>query len=857
MWAGSGQGHGRARGALRVNCMRNFLFSLRQFFRHELGHFGRAILDLFHLLPPVAATLICLLFIKVGQLHEIYYSYLEEQRILPVVAAVLGLSLLSIALHASHYWLSAIREQVIFTTFTRPNIGIDFRSVRRWGGVAWAVLPWLGLATGLWKANYEISKHHDQLNAAIALFEGDRPPVPEIPARVLNWMIPSVILAIIIGLLVVALIHHWRERRLALSTFLATTALLLFLAFLMPYRGYDMVGVYRTIGPIATLSLEILFVYAIATALAVLSQKSKFPTLTLLIVALVAAAFLGIDFFRVTLFFGVVCALFCIGAALAQYGWFSGLAALLSIVSLIACYRDWSLANHWDRDPNVPTTDAKETNTQSPLKIDSVEASFEKWLGPRLKTAGSSHSYPVFIIAVEGGGIYAASAASLFLARLQDDCPDFADHIFAISAVSGGSIGASVFQALAHTHRGVGTNQCAEQAPPLSAEPSHSLTNDISSIMLKDHFSPTIGAIIPDLVGLPMGRAQSLEASFLSSVLAVDGCAEKRLTAQYVNHWSDGAEPALVLNTTSAETGYRVAFAPFLVHQNGDGAKRSVDGTLYSFADRDLTSEFTESTTPPKTVAGGSQNKPTQTARGGLAQTGGETMPLMFAAVASARFPFIMPPYAISVKPSAPDGAAERWNFVDGGYADWSGAATALDLYQALVQDLHNQKHDAKVDLKVLLLTSDDPLPEFKNIEGTQYGDVVAPFHALLNVRAGLGSQAVTQMCDFFRQDAGAQQESDPKHPSADLRCGSYGDGSWKIRVIRLQDEVYGLPLGWKISETSYNLISALVARTDLCAVIKVDPKASSEAKSDANELQKNSCALHDIELALKPLAER
>ena len=768
------------------------------------------------------AILICLLFIKVGQLHEIYYSYLEEPGILPVAAAVLSLSLLSIALHASHYWLSAIREQVIFRTFTRPNIGIDYRLVRRWGGGVWAFLPWLGLSIGLWKANSEISQHHDQLNAAIALFEGSRPPVREIPARVLNWMIPSVILAIIVGLLVVALIHQWRQNRVALGTFLATTALLLFLAFLMPYRGYDMVDAYRTIGPIPTLSLEILLVYTIAAALAVLSQKSNVPTLTLLIVVLVAADFLGIEFFRTTLFFGMLCALFSIAAALAQYGWFSGLTAMLSIVSLLACYRDWSLANRWDRDPNVSANSAQQTNTQSPLKIDIVEASFEKWLRPRLRTAGSSRSYPVFIIAVEGGGIYAASAASLFLARLQDDCPDFADHVFAISAVSGGSIGASVFQALAHTHHGVGTNQCAEQAPPLSAQPSHSLTSDISSIMLKDHFSPTIGAIIPDLFGLPMGRAAIIGSKF--SLLGPGGgsqCGGKiggSIREPLVGWRGDGVSPQHHIGGDRLSRGVRAFSRPSKWQWSQAKYQWHIVFLRGSRLDQRIRRQHHAAGKSCWRVA---EQSALRRLGATLVQTGGETMPLMFAAVASARFPFIMPPYAISVKSSAPDGAAARWNFVDGGYADSSGAATALDLYQALVQDLFNQKHDAKIDLKVLLLTSDDPLPEFKNIKGTEYGDFAAPLQTLLNVRAGLASQAVTQMCDFFRQDAGAQQESDPKHPSADLRCGSYGDGSWKIRVIRLQDEAYGLPLGWKISETSYNLISALVARKDLCAVIK------------------------------------
>src|SRR6202011_2474241 len=74
---------------------------------------------------------------------------------------------------------------------------------------------------------------------------------------------------------------------------------------------------------------------------------------------------------------------------------------------------------------------------------------FKDWLDARVDaTAYSGRSYPVFIIAVEGGGIYAASAASLFLAKLEDDNPGFSHHVFAISGVEGGAIGATVFQAL-------------------------------------------------------------------------------------------------------------------------------------------------------------------------------------------------------------------------------------------------------------------------------------------------------------------------------------------------------------------------------------------------------------------------
>jgi hypothetical protein len=49
--------------------------------------------------------------------------------------------------------------------------------------------------------------------------------------------------------------------------------------------------------------------------------------------------------------------------------------------------------------------------------------------------------YPVYIVAARGGGLYAAYHTAKFLARLQDQCPSFAQHSFAISGVSGGSLG--------------------------------------------------------------------------------------------------------------------------------------------------------------------------------------------------------------------------------------------------------------------------------------------------------------------------------------------------------------------------------------------------------------------------------
>lgn len=56
--------------------------------------------------------------------------------------------------------------------------------------------------------------------------------------------------------------------------------------------------------------------------------------------------------------------------------------------------------------------------------------------------------YPIFIISAEGGGLYAAHLAATFLSRALNRCPNFVQHVFAISSVSGGSVGAGTFAAL-------------------------------------------------------------------------------------------------------------------------------------------------------------------------------------------------------------------------------------------------------------------------------------------------------------------------------------------------------------------------------------------------------------------------
>jgi hypothetical protein len=794
--------------------------------RRKLWHRLRGVMDIFHLLPPVAAVIIFQLLWKVGQIRELYLSYLEQKNPAHIVFAFAGFGMISFLLYGGHYHLSRIRENIIYSNYVRPNIGIDFRFIRRWAGLLWAALPWVGLVLGLWGAKQYLA------TAATALQDDAALPVTGAD------LLLAIGLVVFVGAGVLIFLHYSRHSRLLPWILGALVVALGLGAAFMPID--DIVWVYRWLGPFATLSIEIIFILAFFTLVAVLSQQSEFPALTLVVTAIAFGALFNIPLHWLTLGFGILCLPLIVSAMLARLWAVSLVATLLCAVSFITLHRDVTSGRHIDPNMAGPSKE----NPHPALPTRNVQGVFGQWFdarkdkpGPNATAKGTA--YPVFIIAVEGGGIYAAAAASLFLARLQDDRPCFAEHVFALSGVSGGAIGATIFQALANPAASTAGDPAA--ACGQNASKADTLSQHVTDIMSDDYFSPVVGAILPDFLGERMGRAETLEASFVASVRRYSARAADSLNDWYLKHWSVGAAaPALVLNTTSAETGYRVALAPF-------GLNNSGNQELFSFSDSGLTNH---GATPAEDVS------------------------LMFAAVASARFPVILPPYSISVK------AGSRWNFVDGGYADNSGAETALDIYRSLMsipddphqdwqiersqppaggpqdgspQSGQKQNSPKKVlDLKIILVTSDDPLADFNKINGTQFGDTVAPISAILNVRKGLGDQAVARVCDYFRQAA-----------DVDVHCNNQGRATWNLKLVKIEDQAFALPLAWKISDTTFRVVSRPLvgsvggpSQCDKSApsgrnVGNEKESNSANAKKDDLDALNNGCVIYAVEKAL------
>lgn len=787
--------------------------------------------------PPAAALLFVLL-------RGWSFAGLAAAQIIAIVAFVLA----ALAYYFFCYWQQTT-QALIFSRALQHDIGINLRKYENLLLFVWALLPWL---------------------AALALYfvfatagENRWAMVPV----AMSWVIS-------IGLGIAILLHSLRERRSLKWGLYGTVVSLGVVGLFVSWLPQETIVVfYRLVGPLGAMAFTLLFLIFVFALLAVLSQRSGFPALTLIVLTLVASVLLPIPIAWTVSLLGILCLVVLAMAIISRLWAVACVALVLAItgavnyakergqpLTLNDAVRGKNLTQEfsaWLDRRGVARAGGSGTNTAAPAK----DPCFAK-------ATGRSQKEPVFIIAVEGGGIYAASAASMFLARLQDEDSCFADHVFAVSAVSGGAIGSTVFQAIdearlgevsanamppkvAGPQRSPGTSASASAIDPAGGSSpaswqsdrstiNNSMEKEITGIIEDDHFSPLIASIFPELLGFTnSGRAEELTASFVKSVETRDPAAANALKDpfnNFANRWRKGSKaPALILNATWVETGYRTAFAPFPLH--------SIDDSLYSFLDKEMPDD--------------------------------RKLSLIDAAGVSARFPGVVPPYSVKVQvnesgksggqaadqnvtPSEP----MRWNFVDGGYSDNSGAATALSVYKAL----ENTAMARNVVLRVILLTSSDPRLDPRQINGTAFADTMGPVDAIMNVRAGLANEAVARACDGVTSEIAMKLKPKPGPGQAngakENTCEDITSqpGS-PLLIVGIEDQTYGLSLGWKISQTTFGVVSWMLGDPDYfddaaCSGTVNDSNPTSQANGQftLNEkvVRNNSCALRSILQSLR-----
>lgn len=423
----------------------------------------------------------------------------------------------------------------------------------------------------------------------------------------------------------------------------------------------------------------------------------------------------------------------------------------------------------------------RQESTEEPSEL---HKAFVDWLSERDKVLGSAsrEPYPVYIVAAPGGGIYAAAYVTSVMSQLEARCPGFSQHVFAISAVSGGAIGSTIVNAVTRGELRNGPITC-----DAFSQEAEAWQEGVKKIVSRDHLSPTLGTTVPDVIwklgqiftyelaswaglepGSPQmtgGRAEALERSFSTALKAAEGqiCKQKPcdlFNQNFDRHFrpkEDGA-PALLLNTTWAETGARITFSPFSL--NGVG-----DDTLLAMKD----------------LKGAKQAK------------------LIEAAVASARFPAVLPAKVLYPEDKL------WWNFVDGGYADASGTTTALEVYNELHDNKSKLEERAKRTfvLKLIIITESNGDIRFNSDSDAPSGHgwihAISPITTLLTIREQMGRRAVARALSEL-------EELKPNVGKAAARC-------WQVVRIALNPGKLNLPLGWLLSHHTVDAIAKTIVR--------------------------------------------
>ena len=345
--------------------------------------------------------------------------------------------------------------------------------------------------------------------------------------------------------------------------------------------------------------------------------------------------------------------------------------------------------------------------TEANRELPTLEASFNRWLASREdfeKYSEEQKPYPVYLVSAQGGGIFAAYHASTALSKLHDSLPNFSQHIFAISSVSGGSLGASAFSSLVKEN----------------IDRQQKLEPKAIKLFDQDLLSPLLSmGLFPDLLQrfLPFSintwdRAIGLEIAFEKAweQIYINETEEKQpdkdyenpLKKSYYDLWKpESIAPALVINTTKVETGERLRISPFKIP-----------------------------------LPEGAEN---------FFEKGNIDFRLSTAAGLSARFPFVTP-----VGWYEKEDFPTKSRLADGGYFDNSGVSTALDIGRTLEQiEGFGTKFDV-IHLSLIDLPNQSSLNKMNNQGLNEIG---SPIRALFNVRTARGKTIVQQAQDLLNKE--------------------------------------------------------------------------------------------------------
>ena len=406
------------------------------------------------------------------------------------------------------------------------------------------------------------------------------------------------------------------------------------------------------------------------------------------------------------------------------------------VVSAINSYFEWD--NHTVRasEPMVQPTSS------------TLDQEYAAW---REHNAGAAD--PMVLVYSAGGGLRAAYWTSALLSKLEERAPGFHCRVFAVSGVSGGSVGAVFWAGALQATASPGGDPCKK---------SSALGDKVNASLAKDYLASGLsGLLFNDFLAafVPFkpwwkDRAVALEEAWEAGFRKELG--SDALGKGFHDLWSSsdqvGWMPILLLNGTHQETGQRIITSNIAITDLQ--FPKAYD--FFDVFDREI--------------------------------------PASTAALNSARFTYVSPAGRIV---DAED--KEQGHVIDGGYFENYGARTIADLYAALPQK------PAKVLLVEIINDTDlkeadvdrcgTLKPETGDVWAGTVNEIVAPIKGMLMARQARGVVDARMAANLI----------------ASAKCNG-GNEAQFFQLRLCPGMTPSPPLGWVMGEQSVENIRKLIS---------------------------------------------
>jgi len=443
---------------------------------------------------------------------------------------------------------------------------------------------------------------------------------------------------------------------------------------------------------------------------------------------------------------------------------------VVGFMLVLAIVFSWTNDNH-----RVRVIEGEKSHTDSLTLQESLDA----WLTQRDPTK------PMVLVATAGGGLRASYWTAVIMGRFQDQIPGFNKQVFAVSGVSGGSVGAVFYNAAL-----ANDEECVDSASEKPCFESKLLDSIGQDYLAATVTSMLYGDLIQRFLPVPVfsDRAAALEESWEAGFARIYPNADCGLENSFTSFFVADAcgkqqwLPRLLINGTYEESGRRLLTTSFKVEPT-------------TFLD---THDFYELNDQSALRAS-------------------------TAALNSARFSYVSP--AGTFGKEINDDFVPVGHVIDGGYFENYGANTLSNLIDWLKQHSSNPPNENPFSggLIVIAISNDSTIPlqqyDILAVPASAkpqafLNEVLAPISGLANTRAGHGMLAYKQLAQYSEQLKSVLV-------GAENNAGASGDSDVAVDMMHFylaSNSEQPPPLGWILSEQSKENMRAQITEKHNCS---------------------------------------